>query len=74
MATKLNSKKANPSYGRGLSCTSHPSSTLSSPLTCMRARYIVLTTLQALYSYFIEGDIVFVGKRKTFDKRVRFSL
>ncbi|KAF7790527.1 hypothetical protein EIP86_001483 [Pleurotus ostreatoroseus] len=32
--------------------------------------YILLTTLQALYAYFIEGDIVFVGKRKTFDKRV----
>jgi len=24
-----------------------------------------------LYAYFIEGDIVFVGKRKTFSKRVR---
>lgn len=34
-------------------------------------RYMVLTTLQALYAYFIEGEIIFVGKRKTFDKRVR---
>lgn len=33
-------------------------------------RYILLTVVQALYSYFIEGDIVFVGKRKTLDKRV----
>jgi hypothetical protein len=33
-------------------------------------RYIVLTLLQALYAYFVEGDIIFVGKRKTFDKRV----
>ncbi|THG94321.1 hypothetical protein EW026_g7131 [Hermanssonia centrifuga] len=32
--------------------------------------YIILTVLQALYSYFIEGDIVFVGKRKTLDKRI----
>jgi signal peptidase complex subunit 2 len=30
-----------------------------------------LTALQTLYAYFIEGDIVFVGKRKTFSKRVR---
>jgi len=37
-------------------------------------RYILLTTLQTLYAYFIEGDIVFVGKRKTFDKRVRSVL
>ncbi|PSS32136.1 hypothetical protein PHLCEN_2v2092 [Hermanssonia centrifuga] len=35
--------------------------------------YIILTVLQALYSYFIEGDIVFVGKRKTLDKRVRID-
>jgi len=32
--------------------------------------YMVLTLSQALYSYFIEGDTVFVGKRKTFDKRI----
>ncbi|EKM57556.1 uncharacterized protein PHACADRAFT_206455 [Phanerochaete carnosa HHB-10118-sp] len=32
--------------------------------------YILLTVLQALYAYFIEGDIVFVGKRKTLDKRI----
>jgi len=32
--------------------------------------YLLLTTLQTLYAYFIEGDIVFVGKRKTFDKRI----
>jgi hypothetical protein len=34
-------------------------------------RYIILTLVQTLYAYFIEGDIIFVGKRKTFDKRVR---
>jgi signal peptidase complex subunit 2 len=33
-------------------------------------RYIVLSISQAIYAYFIEGDTVFVGKRKTFDKRV----
>jgi signal peptidase complex subunit 2 len=32
--------------------------------------YIVLTLSQALYAYFIEGDTIFVGKRKTFDKRI----
>lgn len=32
--------------------------------------YIFLTVVQTLYSYFIEGDIAFVGKRKTFDKRI----
>ncbi|ETW77892.1 hypothetical protein HETIRDRAFT_144363 [Heterobasidion irregulare TC 32-1] len=32
--------------------------------------YVLLTLLQTLYAYFIEGDIVFVGKRKTFDKRI----
>lgn len=37
----------------------------------LRNRYIVLTVLQSLYAYFVEGDIVFVGKRKTLDKRVR---
>ena len=34
-------------------------------------RYVILTLVQTLYAYFVEGDIVFVGKRKTFDKRVR---
>jgi Microsomal signal peptidase 25 kDa subunit (SPC25) len=34
-------------------------------------RYIILTLSQAIYAYLIEGDIIFVGKRKTFDKRVR---
>lgn len=32
--------------------------------------YIVLTVLQSLYAYFVEGDVVFVGKRKTLDKRI----
>lgn len=32
--------------------------------------YFLLTALQTLYAYFIEGDIVFVGKRKTFSKRI----
>jgi hypothetical protein len=34
-------------------------------------RYVLLTLLQTLYAYYVEGDIIFVGKRKTFDKRVR---
>jgi signal peptidase complex subunit 2 len=29
-----------------------------------------LTALQALYAYFVEADIVFVGRRKTFSKRI----
>lgn len=32
--------------------------------------YIILTTLSTLYSYFVEGDTIFVGKRKTFSKRI----
>ncbi|KAG8216820.1 microsomal signal peptidase 25 kDa subunit-domain-containing protein [Butyriboletus roseoflavus] len=32
--------------------------------------YVILTSLQALYAYFVEGDIVFVGRRKTFSKRI----
>ncbi|KAG2008221.1 hypothetical protein CC2G_013675 [Coprinopsis cinerea AmutBmut pab1-1] len=32
--------------------------------------YILLTTLSTLYAYFIEGDTIFVGKRKTFSKRI----
>ncbi|KAF8645532.1 hypothetical protein AX16_007757 [Volvariella volvacea WC 439] len=32
--------------------------------------YIILTTLQTLYAYFIEGETIFVGKRKTFSKRI----
>jgi len=32
--------------------------------------YLVLTGLQTLYAYFIERDVVFVGKRKTFSKRI----
>ncbi|KAI9510300.1 microsomal signal peptidase 25 kDa subunit-domain-containing protein [Russula earlei] len=32
--------------------------------------YFILTSIQALYAYFVEGDIIFVGKRKTFDKRI----
>ncbi|KAF8069131.1 microsomal signal peptidase 25 kDa subunit-domain-containing protein [Lyophyllum atratum] len=34
------------------------------------ALYIALTAIQTLYAYFIEGEIVFVGKRKTFSKRI----
>ncbi|QRV76570.1 hypothetical protein RhiJN_04585 [Ceratobasidium sp. AG-Ba] len=32
--------------------------------------YMLLTSIQTLYSYFIEGETVFVGKRKTVDKRI----
>lgn len=32
--------------------------------------YMVLTALSTLYAYFIEGETVFVGKRKTFSKRI----
>jgi len=32
--------------------------------------YVILGLVQALYAYFIERDIVFLGKRKTFDKRI----
>ncbi|KAF8498855.1 microsomal signal peptidase 25 kDa subunit-domain-containing protein [Gautieria morchelliformis] len=32
--------------------------------------YIILTSVQTLYAYFVEGDIVYAGKRKTFAKRI----
>ncbi|KAJ2914558.1 hypothetical protein MD484_g5860, partial [Candolleomyces efflorescens] len=32
--------------------------------------YILLTVISTLYAYFIEGDTIFVGKRKTFSKRI----
>jgi len=32
--------------------------------------YIFLTLVQTLYAYFIEGNTIFVGKRKTFSKRI----
>ncbi|KAH7886888.1 microsomal signal peptidase 25 kDa subunit-domain-containing protein [Phlebopus sp. FC_14] len=32
--------------------------------------YVILTTLQTLYAHLIEGDIIFVGRRKTFSKRI----
>ncbi|KAF5329953.1 hypothetical protein D9611_010487 [Ephemerocybe angulata] len=32
--------------------------------------YIILTVLSTLYAYFVEGDTIFVGKRKTFSKRI----
>ncbi|KAG2036061.1 microsomal signal peptidase 25 kDa subunit-domain-containing protein [Suillus americanus] len=32
--------------------------------------YLVLTSLQTLYSYFVEGDTIFVGRRKTLSKRI----
>ncbi|PPQ92269.1 hypothetical protein CVT25_008577 [Psilocybe cyanescens] len=32
--------------------------------------YIFLTVVQTLYAYFIEGNTIFVGKRKSFSKRI----
>lgn len=32
--------------------------------------YFLLTSLQTLYAYFVEGNVVFVGKRKSFSKRI----
>jgi len=32
--------------------------------------YFILSIAQTLYAYLVEKDIVFVGKRKTFDKRI----
>ncbi|KIL64090.1 hypothetical protein M378DRAFT_163564 [Amanita muscaria Koide BX008] len=32
--------------------------------------YVILTTLQTLYTYFVQKNTVFVGKRKTFSKRI----
>jgi signal peptidase complex subunit 2 len=33
--------------------------------------YVLLTTVQTVYAHFVEKETVFVGKRKTFSKRVR---
>ena len=46
-----------------------PVSLMVSPLFTT-FRYVILSLVQTLYAYFIERDIVFLGKRKTFDKRV----
>lgn len=35
---------------------------------------MLLSTIQTLYAYFIESDVVFVGKRRTSAKRVCPSL
>jgi len=32
--------------------------------------YVLLSVVQTLYAYVVERDIVFLGKRKTFDKRI----
>ncbi len=40
----------------------------------LHPRYMALSLSQALYAYFIEGDTIFVGKRKTFDKRVSVAV
>jgi signal peptidase complex subunit 2 len=42
----------------------------TSLLLNLLVRYFALTTAQTLYAYFVEGSTVFVGKRKTLDKRV----
>jgi len=36
--------------------------------------YLVLTSIQSLYAYFIEKDIVFEGKRKTLARRIETEL
>jgi hypothetical protein len=43
-------------------------------MAILHLRYIVLTLTQALYAYFVEGDTIFVGKRKIFDKRVSVAI
>jgi len=43
----------------------------SKPLVTLGvALYFILTALQTLYIYFVEGNTVFVGKRKTIDRRI----
>lgn len=69
MATRWNSRKANLSYGQASSCM-YMLFGLWSELIMLDERYILLTTIQTLYAFFVEGNVVFVGKRKTFDKRV----
>lgn len=74
-AGKSSLKRASPWCGLGLSCECFMfyCVSFSCLLTWYICRYITLTVLQTLYAYFVEGDTVFVGKRKTFDKRVCIS-
>ncbi len=70
MAGVSPSSRASPVCGQAFSCELlYMVRAYMQPSDLMR-RYVFLTLAQTLYSYFIEGDIVFVGKRKTFDKRV----
>ena len=75
MGGKLTSKSRNQQSGLDSYC--------KRPLKCLfpelkqilshHHSYLVLTALQTLYSYFVEGDTIFVGRRKTLSKRVKVS-
>lgn len=38
--------------------------------SCLGCRYLVLSTALTAYIYFVEGQTIFIGKRKTYAKRV----
>lgn len=65
---KVEFEQAKPAVWAGF--IMHVSLRIVLSLTHVFSSYVVLTSLQALYAYFIEGDIVFVGRRKTFSKRI----
>lgn len=53
-----------------LYCESHPFILFPVFSTSAGCRYILLTVVQTLYAYFVEGNTVFEGKRKSLSKRV----
>ena len=70
---KIDFEKSKPVVTIGLVLCASPLLPLFSRLSSYGYdRYMVLTALSTLYAYFIEGETVFVGKRKTFSKRVGF--
>ena len=70
---KIDFEKSKPVVTIGLVlCASPPLDLFSCLSSYGYDRYMVLTALSTLYAYFIEGETVFVGKRKTFSKRVGF--
>lgn len=69
---KSTSNKPSLAYGQGSFCEFPLRSVMHLPRVHRNIlpSYVVLTTLQTLYAYFVEGHVIFVGRRKTFSKRI----
>lgn len=73
MGGKLTSKSRSQEFGLGSYCKrsfNHHDLFPELKQNLLRHSYLILTSFQTLYSYFVEGDTIFVGRRKTFSKRV----